>query len=111
MQEEDSVNQPFDSQLYYELEKHHSHTLKLLFGSLARGTQSERSDIDLIVVRQTNERFVERPTEILMMLYEKLRGWAIDVLVYTPEEYERMLAHGNFFLTRAVREGRIVYES
>jgi len=83
----------------------------ILFGSLARGTQSERSDIDLIVVRETNERFVERPTEILMMLYEKLRGWVIDVLVYTPEEYERMLAHGNFFLTRAVREGRIVYES
>ena len=26
-----------------------------------------------------------------MMLYGKLRGWAIDVLVYTPEEYERML--------------------
>jgi hypothetical protein len=36
MQEEDSVNQPYDSQLYYELEKHYSHTLKLLFGSLAR---------------------------------------------------------------------------
>lgn len=83
----------------------------ILFGSLARGTQTERSDIDLIVVRETNERFVERPTEILMLLYGKLRGWAIDVLVYTPEEYERMLAHGNFFLTRAVREGRIVYES
>lgn len=83
----------------------------ILFGSLARGTQSEHSDIDLIVVRETNERFVERPTEILMLLYGKLRGWAIDVLVYTPEEYDRMLAHGNFFLTRAVREGRIVYES
>jgi len=83
----------------------------ILFGSLARGTHTERSDIDLIVVRETNERFVERPTEILMMLYQNLRGWAIDVLVYTPEEYERMLAHGNFFLTRAVREGKIVYES
>ena len=77
----------------------------------ARGQISADSDIEIIVVRETNERFVERPTEILMMLYEKLRGWVIDVLVYTPEEYERMLAHGNFFLTRAVREGRIVYES
>ena len=61
------------------------------FRITCEGTQSGRSDIDLIVVRETNERFVERPTEILMMLYEKLRGWAIDVLVYTPEEYERML--------------------
>ena len=26
----------------------------ILFGSLARGTQSERSDIDLIVVRETS---------------------------------------------------------
>ena len=83
----------------------------ILFGSCARSTHTEHSDIDLIVVLETDERFVERPAKILNLLYERIRGWAIDVLVYTPAEYDRMMLEGNLFLLRSVREGRTVYDS
>ena len=83
----------------------------ILFGSLARGTSTRDSDIDLIVIQETDVRFVERPTEILNRLYEKLSGWGIDILVYTPAEFDRMLAGGNFLLSRAVEEGKVIYES
>jgi hypothetical protein len=35
---------------------------------------------------------------------------AVDLLVYTPEEFERMLEEGNAFAEMIVEEGRRVYD-
>lgn len=53
--------------------------LVLLFGSLARGDFRDHSDIDLIVVKETEKRFLDRLDEF----YDDARE-AMDVLVYTP---------------------------
>ncbi|MBI5471558.1 MAG: nucleotidyltransferase domain-containing protein [Ignavibacteriae bacterium] len=83
----------------------------ILFGSFARGTEDRRSDVDVVFVQETEERFVQRPDKALRMLYRLIRGRGIDVLIYTPQEFERMLTSGNFFITRVVREGKTLYES
>ncbi len=57
----------------------------LLFGSLARGDVRDHSDIDLIVVKETEKRFLDRLDEF----YDDARE-AMDVLVYTPQEFEEM---------------------
>jgi len=59
----------------------------ILFGSTARGDTDEYSDIDLIVVKETGERFLQRLITVTGFLPQDLR---IDVFVYTPEEFERM---------------------
>ncbi len=58
-----------------------------IFGSLARGKLTRHSDIDLIVVAQTSKPFVERARE-----YDDLFDLvpALDLLVYTPEEFFRL---------------------
>jgi predicted nucleotidyltransferase len=84
----------------------------LLFGSRARGDAGAHSDLDLLIVRCTEQRFLER----IGAIYDRLAGAAlrlnvdVDVLVYTPAEYERMLADENPLVTRATSEGKVLYE-
>lgn len=65
---------------------HPSHVL--LFGSRARGTPLKESDLDLLVVSESFEGipFIQRTQHILWTLRVP---FPIEVLCYTPEEYER----------------------
>lgn len=76
----------------------------LLFGSLARGDARDHSDIDLIVVKDTPMRFLDRLDEF----YDDARE-AMDILVYTPQEFEEMKERP--FVKRALREGKMLYEA
>jgi len=81
----------------------------LLFGSFARGRESARSDLDLILVQRTEKPYFERFDGILRELYQRIRGRDIDVFIYTPEELDR-ISHRRF-IQQALKEGRVIYES
>ena len=81
----------------------------LLFGSFARGSQSQKSDIDLILIKETEEPYFERYAGILQDLYKAVKGRDIEVLIYTPEELDR-ISHRRF-IQRAWQEGKVIYES
>ena len=78
----------------------------ILFGSMARSDHDEASDVDLIVVYRTEKRFLDR-------LEELYGSWsipkAVDILAYTPLEYETMAAESGF-LQRVLSEGQVIYE-
>ena len=67
------------------------------FGSLARGDARDHSDIDLIVVKETQMRFLDRLDEF----YNDARE-AMDILVYTPARIRG--DEGAAFGRRALRE-------
>lgn len=77
----------------------------ILFGSLARGDVGSTSDIDLIVVQDTDKRFLDRLDEIYSAVQPRM---ALDVLVYTPEEFVSM-KESSSFVRRALSEGRVLY--
>ena len=79
----------------------------ILFGSSARGDSDDYSDIDLIVVKRTDRRFLDRLGDIVDIIEP---NFALDVLVYTPEEFRRMRDEGNPLITRALEEGKVIYE-
>ena len=81
--------------------------LIMLFGSLARGDISATSDIDMIIVKGTEKKFLDRLDEIYSTLIPNV---ALDILVYTPEEFEAMKTE-NAFVMNAVKEGKMLYES
>ncbi len=81
----------------------------ILFGSFAMRRQSRRSDLDLILIQRTEKRYFERFDGILRDIYQAIRGRDIDVFIYTPEELDR-ISHRRF-IQKALREGRIIYES
>lgn len=87
----------------------HGFEKAIVFGSVARGTASRRSDLDLILVKRTDERFLDRYGRVLIDLYDAAPEREIEALIYTPEELERM--SGRRFLARALHEGRVIYES
>jgi predicted nucleotidyltransferase len=81
----------------------------IIFGSQARGTAGEASDLDLFVVNDgpLSNRQLRRVIERLMAG----RQFGIDLVVRRPEEVARNIADGNPFYTRHIfGEGRVVYE-
>ena len=64
----------------------------ILFGSRARGEGSRHSDVDLILVQQTEKRFLDRYDGILAEITQAVRTCDVDVLICTPEEF-RQLRH------------------
>lgn len=79
----------------------------ILFGSLANGLISMKSDLDLLIIKKTNKPFLTRAMEIMQLLNP---GIAIDILVYTPEEFAEMQEKPNSFIKNILENGRIVYE-
>jgi uncharacterized protein len=78
----------------------------ILFGSHARGDEDEFSDIDLILVYHTSKPFMDRLKELYL-------AWnipqAVDILAYTPEEFDRMIVE-NHFVQDATSQGEVLYE-
>ena len=79
----------------------------ILFGSAARGETDEYSDLDFIVVKNTDERFIRRLVEVTAYLP---RDVSIDVLVYTPQELQGMVEGGNPFIESALNDAKVLYE-
>ena len=80
----------------------------ILFGSRARGESGQESDLDLMVEMETDLSPPRRAIAIDALF--GLRGWAMDVLVYTPREVEEQRRYRNSLLRVIEAEGRVLYE-
>lgn len=79
----------------------------ILFGSLASGDVHAASDIDLIVILETSLPFWQRMREMRRRLVPRM---ATDLLVYTPEEFERLRKERPFFRDELYAKGKVIYE-
>jgi HEPN domain-containing protein/predicted nucleotidyltransferase len=79
----------------------------ILFGSRASGDADEDSDIDLLVVKETDRRPLERGIEVERLLAD--RRVSLDVLVYTPREMLDLYAAGSPLIEAVVESGRVLY--
>jgi len=80
----------------------------ILFGSYAWGTPRPDSDVDLLVVMESDQRPAQRSAE--MSLACRPRGLPVDFLVKTPAEVTRRLTMGDPFLKRIFEKGIILYD-
>ena len=78
----------------------------IAFGSVARGESDAWSDLDLIVVAETDRPFVERFKDFAG-LYDVCSS--LDLLIYTPAELDRKIADENTIVTQALREGVVLH--
>lgn len=79
----------------------------ILFGSQAKNAGDSYSDIDLIIIKKTRKLFLDRIKDVLKIIKP---NFAIDILVYTPGEFQKMVSEGNPFLEHVLKEGKVIYE-
>jgi len=82
--------------------------LIVLFGSRARGDFRPDSDLDILVVAESELPRWKRPTPIRRALAGLFP--AKDIVVYTPNEVEEWKNVPNAFVTTVLREGKVLYE-
>lgn len=80
----------------------------ILFGSWARGEQGPHSDIDLVVIQESTLSHPQRYAQIRRLFWGL--GQPMDILVYTPEEFERYRSVPGSFTHTITREGKVLYE-
>ena len=81
----------------------------VLFGSYARGDTDEYSDIDLVIIKETGLPFLDRYTDFGGLFQVLPR--ALQILVYTPEEFRNMRDNGNAFIHTVIKDGIVIYEA
>lgn len=99
------VNQVLKALLSYDPQK------VILFGSVARGEAKKNSDLDLFIIKKTKKRFTERSYEVVDRYLSSIDyHFPVDVVIYTPSEFEKAKKENRIFLEKILREGRILYE-
>jgi len=83
--------------------------LMIVFGSVASRTAGENSDLDLILVKESDEnRFIRGARARLALRDSRI---PIDMIFYTPEEFEKDLSNKYSLAYEALATGRIVHGS
>ncbi len=108
------VNLERSKEVLEKIEKYKNRVVKelapqavILFGSFAKGDINEGSDVDIMVIANFKETFLDR-IKLLLELGDKLK-LPLEPVGYTPEEFERMREERNRFILEVLKKGRILY--
>jgi predicted nucleotidyltransferase len=81
----------------------------ILFGSYAYGQPNADSDLDLLIIKRTSERFIDRWINVRRIVSDPKRSIPFEPLVLTPEELKERLAIGDQFIKEIVTKGEVLY--
>ena len=80
----------------------------ILFGSYARGNPRPESDVDILVVMETNLKESQQSLEIRRYLNI---FFGLDLILYTPEHLKERIEMGDYFVQDILSEGMVLYEA
>jgi predicted nucleotidyltransferase len=80
----------------------------VLFGSYADGTATSQSDVDLLVILESDLRRDRRQEAISRAL--RPRRVPVDILAYTPAEVQRLMEIPASFVRHILTTGKVVYD-
>ncbi|HEY4688348.1 MAG TPA: nucleotidyltransferase domain-containing protein [Anaerolineae bacterium] len=80
----------------------------ILFGSFAYGEPTPDSDVDLLVIMESQLRPHARSIQVSEVLDP--RPFPVDILVRTPQEIEERLQAGDCFFREIMSKGKVMYE-
>ncbi|PTL36374.1 hypothetical protein CLG94_04900 [Candidatus Methylomirabilis limnetica] len=81
----------------------------ILFGSYAYGAPGPDSDIDLLIIKETPERFIDRWMAVKRILTGTHPSVPLEAIVLTPDEIEKRLAVGDQFIKEIFNKGEVLY--
>ena len=83
----------------------------VLFGSYAYGQPDRDSDIDLLIIKDTPDRPIDRRVAVSRIVSDPKRLVPFEPLVLTPQELQEQLAAGDLFLEEILTKGEVLYEA
>ncbi len=98
------------SKLVERLKEEYQPEKIILYGSYAYGQPDRESDIDLLIIKETKERPIDRRIAVRRLVSDIRRKVPFSSLVVTPEELVQRLEIGDDFFIEITRRGRVLYE-
>lgn len=79
----------------------------ILFGSLAKGKVSEATDIDLLIVKETQKPYNDRLRDVVSICDYNV---GIDFMIYNPEELKELSKTNSFVRNEIIKKGEVIYD-
>lgn len=89
-----------------KIAKDHNPEKIILFGSWAWGKPNEESDVDLFIVKETENTRIEAMNIDRSIPF---RPFPIDLIVYTPKQFEKWKRLEEPFLAKIINQGKLLY--
>ena len=98
------------SQIVEDIKAKYNPEKVILYGSFAYGTPDKSSDIDLLIIKETSERPLDRMTLIHRLVDIRDSSYpALSPIVLTPDEIKQRLEIGDQFIEEILTRGEVLY--
>jgi len=77
----------------------------ILYGSQTKEEAGEDSDVDLLIIAPTEERFFRRMATVLRLIRDLRNGMAVEPIVLTSSELQERVDMGDQFIKGILEEG------
>jgi predicted nucleotidyltransferase len=94
-------------QIISGLKENYKPEFVILFGSLAHGSFTEDSDVDMMIVKDTKRKPIWRRVDARKSFVTDL---PVDIIVYTPQEFKLLKNDAHSFVNQILSEGKVLYE-
>jgi len=81
----------------------------ILFGSYANGNPNEDSDLDLVIIKDSELPRPQRTMQVRKLIYGSMIP--IDLIVFTPKEVAEFKNNKYSFISNVLKTGKVIYES
>ena len=81
----------------------------ILFGSYAYGNPTDESDIDLLIIKNTQEPILDRWMSVRRLVTDLRKGLAFSPIIVTPSELKIRLEKGDPFFEEILQKGKKLY--
>ena len=102
-------NEGLITKITEKIRRHYNPQRIILFGSYSNGRQEIDSDLDILIIKETDEKYRERTLKVRRILSEENSIIGMDIIVYTPEELSKRMEIGDSFLSKILNEGIVLY--
>ena len=82
----------------------------VLYGSYAYGNPTRHSDIDLLIVKETEKNRIDRYVEAAGLIFDPNRRIPVQPLVLTPSELQMRMDVGDHFIRDVLTKGVRLYD-
>jgi predicted nucleotidyltransferase len=81
----------------------------ILFGSYARGDNTEKSDVDLLIVKKGLKKGREITGNLYIAFFDNHIGIPVDLLIIDSDRYEALKDEIGMVYKTIHKEGKVIY--